>query len=61
MRLPQYDFIQLAFDEVILISRSSHEFDMLTQVNLDFFFIIFFRCQFSYQFIYYNSFFIYII
>jgi hypothetical protein len=60
MRLPQYDFIQLAFDEVTPISRSSHEFDMLTQVNLDFFFV-FFHCQFSYQFIYCNGFFIYII
>jgi hypothetical protein len=36
-----HDFIQLAFDEVTLISRSGHRFDMLTQVNLGFFLFFF--------------------
>jgi hypothetical protein len=41
MRLPQYNFIQLAFDEITPISRSSHEFGMLTQVNLGFLLLFF--------------------
>ena len=61
MRLPQYDFIQLAFDEVTPISRSSHEFDMLTQVNLDFFLLFFFVVNFLINLFIIIVFFFYII
>jgi hypothetical protein len=65
-----HDFIQLVFDEVTPIWFYPISFrwgypnitikPWIWHVNsseLRFFFIIFFRCQFSYQFIYYNSFF----